>query len=129
MTHPLPLTRLRRLDVSPTARERSRVGVRRPSRGTSANAHADPRQTLGVADRLDVDLDLDLVSDDEAASFEDRVERQTEVLAVDRRPRLEPDHLGAVRASADAGQTRVELDRTLDAVQPQHAEEAGPIDA
>src|SRR5437660_5569877 len=63
-----------------------------------------------IADRLDVQLDLDLVADDQAAGLEDRAPAQPELPAADRRPGLEPDHVEAVLAPRPAGQAGVERD-------------------
>ena len=54
-----------------------------------------PSPSLGLPDRFDIELDLDVVADQKAAGFERRIPGQVEVLAVDLRLRGPGRDLGA----------------------------------
>src|SRR5277367_6432084 len=71
--------------------------VRRGSRGLSENLH-----------RLDVELDLDLIADEQATTFEHLVPLQPELTAVDRRRGREPHAVVAVRILGGAERLDVE---------------------
>src|SRR5690349_21828089 len=87
------------------------------------------RTGLALAARLDVDLELELVADGEAAGVERHVEGYAPFLAVEAAGRLEADDLGALRVLAPAGQFDVEGDRVADAAHRQVAGHLRPIGA
>src|SRR6476646_3856208 len=104
-----------------------------PSLGRQAYARRPGRSALrrrlALAARLDVDLDLELVAEGEAAGVERHVEGDAPVLAVEAAGRLEADDLGALHVLAPAGHLDVERDRVADAAHGQVAGHLRPIGA
>ena len=79
----------------------------------------DRRVRGRLLDGLDLQADLDLVPDQDAAGLERGVPVQAEVLAVERRPGAEPGHGEAVRALVRAQVLALERDRAGDAADGQ----------
>src|SRR5581483_4676619 len=84
---------------------------------------------LLLVDRLDVDLEVDFVADQEAARLERGVPVQAELLAVDLAADLEARHLLAPRVLAAPEQGRVEHDGARHAADRQVAVDPGRVGA
>src|SRR6476659_11485172 len=90
---------------------RTDVGTGRRARGRGS----------GVADRRDVELELDLLGDEHAAGLEGGVVGQAPVLAVDGGAALEADAQVAERVACGAGGLEVDRDGVGDALDGQVA--------
>src|SRR5512144_804902 len=85
-------------------------GWERSGSGADRLGSRHPRWGRHLVGR-DLDLDLDLLADEPATRLERHVPVETPALAVDRRPRAQPEMAPALQPPGDTAERRVEGDR------------------
>src|SRR5688572_1868938 len=111
--------------IGPPPRPRVRRAMRRSDEAVMRGAVCTSRHLRGGGlNGLDLQLDLDLVADQQAAGLEHLVPPQAEVLAIDRRPGRERHALVAPRILALAAVLDVERHLAGDAADREIAEDA-----